>query len=126
MKRSAVVIALAMAPIALSVCIGVAFGTPGSNAVSVYPARGSVGSATEPLVLGTPKAVTVAKTVRVKTKKGTVKVRVKVQVPGIQPHITCGATACDIVFQVLTIQPGGFTGWHTHPGPTLVAVAGGE
>ena len=68
MKRSTVVIALAMAPIALSVCIGVAFGTPGSNAVSVYPARGSVGSATEPLVLGTPKAVTVTRTVRVKTK----------------------------------------------------------
>ena len=31
--------------------------------------------------------------------------RVKVQVPGMQPYITCGATACDIVFQVLTIQP---------------------
>jgi len=37
MKRSTVVIALAMAPIALFVSIGVAFGTPGSNAVSVYP-----------------------------------------------------------------------------------------
>ena len=52
--------------------------------------------------------------------------RVKVQVPGMQPYITCGATACDIVFQVLTIQPGGFTGWHTQPGPTFVAVAGGR
>jgi hypothetical protein len=27
--------------------------------------------------------------------------------------------------QVLTIQPGGFTGWHTLPGPTFVAVAQG-
>jgi quercetin dioxygenase-like cupin family protein len=127
MKKSTVVIGTAIAPIiALFVSIGVAYGTPGSGAVSVYPARGSVGSATEPIVLGTPKAVTVTRTVRVKTKQGTVRARVKVQVPGMQPHITCGATACDIVFQVLTIQPGGFTGWHTHPGPTLVAVAGGE
>src|SRR5918994_3316687 len=127
MKRSTAVIGVAAAPvIALFVSIGVAFGTPGSNAVSVYPARGSVGSATEPIVLGIPKAVTVTRTVRVKTKQGTVRTRVKVQVPGMQPHITCGATACDIVFQVLTIQPGGFTGWHTHPGPTFVAVAQGE
>src|SRR4029450_12117513 len=70
MKRSAVVIALAMAPIALSVCIGVAFGTPGSNAVSVYPARGSVGSATEPLLLGTPQRVTITRTCRVKNTQG--------------------------------------------------------
>ena len=62
MKRSTVVIGVAVAPvIALFVSIGVAFGTPGSNAVSVYPARGSVGSATEPIVLGTPKALTVAR-----------------------------------------------------------------
>ena len=127
MKRSNVVIGAAIVPIvALFVSIGVAYGTPGSGAVGVYPARGSVGSATEPIVLGTPKAVTVTRTVRVKTKQGTVRARVKVQVPGLQPYITCGATACDIVFQVLTIQPGGFTGWHTHPGPTFVAVAGGE
>ena len=53
MKRSTVVIGAAVVPvIALFVGIGVAFGTPGSGAVSVYPARGSVGSATEPIVLG--------------------------------------------------------------------------
>ena len=28
--------------------------------------------------------------------------------------------------QQLTIPPGGFTGWHTHPGPTFVAVAQGQ
>lgn len=126
MGRKAVIIGAALAPIALFASIGVALGTPGSGAVSVYSARGSVGSATEPIVLATPKTVTVTRTVRVKTKQGTVRARVKLQVPGMQPHITCGATACDIVFQVLTIQPGGFTGWHTHPGPTFVAVAGGE
>ena len=127
MKRKAVVSVAALAPIALFASIGVALGTPGSGTVNVYPARGGgIGSATEPIVLATPKAVTVTRTVRVKTKQGTVRARVKIQVPGMQPHISCGATACDILFQVLTINPGGFTGWHTHPGPTFVAVSGGE
>jgi len=40
--------------------------------------------------------------------------------------MTCGATACDTAYQQLTIAPGGHTGWHTHPGPTFVAVAQGE
>lgn len=30
-----------------------------------------------------------------------------------------------MVFQRVTIQPGGFTGWHTHPGPLLVVVEAG-
>jgi mannose-6-phosphate isomerase-like protein (cupin superfamily) len=124
--RRTVVVGAVLAIAALSVSIGVAFGTPGSGAASVYTARGTVGSADEQIVLGTPKTVTVTRTVRVKTKKGTVRTRVTVQVPGIQPHISCGPTPCDMVFQVLTIQPGGFTGWHTHPGPTFVAVAQGD
>jgi len=126
LKRKTVVIGAALAPIALFVGIGVALGTPGSGTMNVYPARGAVGSATEQIVLATPRTVTVTRTVRIKTKRGIVKGRVKFQVPGMQPHIACGATACDMVFQVLTIQPGGFTGWHTHPGPTFVAVAQGE
>ncbi len=126
MKRRTVISGAILAIIALFVSIGVASGTPGSGAASVFPARGTVGSATEQIVLGTPKTVTITRTVRVKTKRGTVKARVKFQVPGMQSHIACGATACDMVFQVLTIQPGGHTGWHTHPGPTFVAVAEGE
>jgi len=127
MKRRTVVIGAALAPIALFVSIGVALGTPGSGAVSAYTARGTLGGAAAPqIVLGTPRNVTITRTVRVKTKQGTVRSRVRVQVPGVQPLIACGATACDMVFQVLTIQPGGFTGWHTHPGPTFVAVAQGE
>lgn len=30
-----------------------------------------------------------------------------------------------VVFQKVTLQPGGFTGWHTHPGPLLVVVESG-
>jgi mannose-6-phosphate isomerase-like protein (cupin superfamily) len=126
LKRQTIVIGAALVPIALFLGIGVALGTPGSGAMSVYPARGNVGSATQQIVLGTPRTVTITRTVRIKTKRGFVRGRVKFQVPGMQPHIACGATACDMVFQVLTIQPGGFTGWHTHPGPTFVAVAQGE
>jgi quercetin dioxygenase-like cupin family protein len=45
----------------------------------------------------------------------------------VTPMMTCGAsTTCDTAFQQLTIPPGGYTGWHTHPGPTFVAVADGE
>jgi len=126
MKQRTVVVGGLLALIALFVSIGVAYGTPGSGAATVYPARGTVGSATEPIVLATPKTTAMTRTVRVKTKKGTFKARVNFTVPGISPHITCGATGCDMVFQVLTIQPGGHTGWHTHPGPTFVALAQGE
>ena len=31
----------------------------------------------------------------------------------------------DIVVQEVTLQPGGYTGWHYHPGPILVAVKAG-
>jgi quercetin dioxygenase-like cupin family protein len=31
----------------------------------------------------------------------------------------------EAVFAEITIEPGGFTGWHTHPGPLVVAVKSG-
>ena len=31
----------------------------------------------------------------------------------------------DVVDQTITIQPGGHTGWHSHPGPVLVVVKAG-
>jgi quercetin dioxygenase-like cupin family protein len=32
----------------------------------------------------------------------------------------------DLVFQEVDLAPGGFTGWHTHPGPLLVVVKTGS
>jgi quercetin dioxygenase-like cupin family protein len=32
----------------------------------------------------------------------------------------------DVAIQQVTIAPGGFTGWHTHPGPAVVLVKSGE
>ncbi|HEV8563937.1 MAG TPA: cupin domain-containing protein [Actinomycetota bacterium] len=34
--------------------------------------------------------------------------------------------AADTIVQQVTVQPGGFTGWHSHPGPATVVVAQGE
>jgi quercetin dioxygenase-like cupin family protein len=33
--------------------------------------------------------------------------------------------ATEVVYQRVTIQPGGFTGWHFHPGPVLAVVESG-
>jgi quercetin dioxygenase-like cupin family protein len=33
--------------------------------------------------------------------------------------------ASDFVFVEVTLEPGGYTGWHYHPGPLLVAVKSG-
>jgi len=102
-----------------------AFATAGAGPpVSVYTARGPV---SQSVVIGTPKSVTATKTVRVRVKGKVVIRKVSFTYPTVTPLMTCGeATACDTAYQQLTIPPGGFTGWHTHPGPTFVAVAQGE
>ena len=33
--------------------------------------------------------------------------------------------AADTIFQQITVSPGGFTGWHSHPGPAFVVVKEG-
>jgi quercetin dioxygenase-like cupin family protein len=101
-----------------------AFGTAGSGAASNYVARGPVSHS---VVIGTPKTVTATKTVRVRVKGKVVVRKVSFTYPTVTPLMTCAeTTACDTAYQQLTIAPGGFTGWHTHPGPTFVAVASGE
>ena len=102
-----------------------AFATAGAGPpVSVYTARGPV---SQSVVIGTPKSVTATKTVRVRVKGKVVTRKVSFTYPTVTPLMSCGeATACDTAYQQLTIPPGGYTGWHTHPGPTFVAVAQGE
>jgi quercetin dioxygenase-like cupin family protein len=101
-----------------------ALATAGSGAVSTYMARGPV---SQSVVIGVPKTVTATKTVRVRVKGKVVTRKVSFTYPTVTPLMTCGeTTACDTAYQQLTIPPGGFTGWHTHPGPTFVAVAQGE
>jgi quercetin dioxygenase-like cupin family protein len=102
-----------------------ALATPGAGPpVGNYVARGPV---SQSVVIGVPRTATATKTVRVRVGRKVVTRRVKFTYQTITPMMTCGsATACDTAYQQLTIPPGGFTGWHTHPGPTFVAVAQGE
>ena len=101
-----------------------AMATAGSGAVSTYTARGPV---SQEVVIGVPKSATATKVVTVRVKGKVVKRKVSFTYQTVTPMMRCGtSTACDTAYQQLTIPPGGYTGWHTHPGPTFVAVAQGE
>jgi mannose-6-phosphate isomerase-like protein (cupin superfamily) len=102
----------------------VAWATPPAGiAGGPIVARGTV---SESIVLGTPTVVTVTKTFRFRIRGKVFVRKVTVKVPSVRPLITCGASPCDTAVQQVTINPQGHTGWHTHPGPTFVAVAQGE
>lgn len=49
--------------------------------------------------------------------RSTTDARIKIQT---RPH-----ELSDILVQQVTIQPGGYSGWHSHPGPGMVAVKAG-
>jgi mannose-6-phosphate isomerase-like protein (cupin superfamily) len=101
-----------------------AFATPGSGAVSTYVARGPV---TQSVVIGVPRTATATQTVRIRVAGRTITRRVRFTYQTVTPLMRCGTSpVCDTAYQQLTIAPGGHTGWHTHPGPTFVAVAEGE
>ncbi len=121
-KRFAVAAGL-VSGAAATVVVAQALATPGSGAVSSYVARGPV---SQSVVIGVPETKTATKTVRVRVGRKTVTRRVSFTYNTVSSMMSCGATACDTAYQQLTIAPGGHTGWHTHPGPTFVAVAQGE
>jgi mannose-6-phosphate isomerase-like protein (cupin superfamily) len=101
-----------------------ALATSGTGAVSNYVARGPV---SQSVVIGVPRTATATKKVRVRVGRKVVTRRVRFTYQTVTPLMTCStSTACDTAYQQLTIAPGGYTGWHTHPGPTFVAVAQGE
>jgi len=121
-KRSAIGIGLVSGAVA-AVIATQALATPVSGPVSNYVARGPV---SQSVVIGVPETKTATKTVRVRVGRKTVTRRVSFTYQTVSSLMKCGATACDTAYQQLTIPPGGHTGWHTHPGPTFVAVAQGE
>jgi Cupin domain len=55
--------------------------------------------------------------------RGTIAEPFKVKIDGLLKLKTKGPI--DVVDQTITIQPGGHTGWHSHPGPVLVVVKSG-
>jgi mannose-6-phosphate isomerase-like protein (cupin superfamily) len=118
---------VAVGALAAAVVFGAtrASATPGAGVSGPIVARGF---AAQEVVIGVPQRVTVTKRVRVRVGGRVVTKRVSFKVATVEPLMRCGAAApsCDTAFQQLTISPGGHTGWHTHPGPTFVAIAQGE
>jgi quercetin dioxygenase-like cupin family protein len=112
----------------------VACPTVGAVVASATPPAGvagapilSRGTATENVVIGNPATKSVRRTVTLRVRGRTVTKRVKVKVKTVNPLITCSvAKPCDTATQQVTINPGGHTGWHTHPGVTFVSVTQGE
>ena len=121
----------ALGLIALAVCLTVgaivavvASATPGAGVAGPILSRGT---ATEDVVVGNPVRKTVTRKVKVRVRGRTVTKRVKVRVRSVRTLIACSVgKPCDTAFQQVTIDPGGHTGWHTHPGATFVAVTAGE
>ena len=90
-----------------------AWATPRINAVGPIQARGTAGQS---FIVATTGTTTVTRSVRVKIRSRTYVRRVTVSVPSVRRLIGCGGgVSCDTAFQRATIQPGGSTGWHTHP-----------
>jgi quercetin dioxygenase-like cupin family protein len=55
--------------------------------------------------------------------RGTIAEPFKVEIDGLLELKTTGPI--DVADQTITIQPGGHTGWHSHPGPALVVIMSG-
>jgi hypothetical protein len=109
----------------LSVGAVVASATPPSG-VAGAPIL-SRGTATEDVVIGNPASKKVTRRVTFRVRGRTVTKRVRVKVKTVTPLISCSvATPCDTATQQVTLDPGGHTGWHTHPGVTFVSVTQGE
>ncbi len=97
--------------------------TPAQGVTAQIVARGVVA---QKLIIGVPATKVVRKRVRIRVAGTIVTKRVRVRVRTVRPLMRCRAAApCDTAFQQLRIAPGGTTGWHTHPGPTFVAVERG-
>jgi hypothetical protein len=101
-----------------------AFATQGTGFTGTILARGVIG---KNVTFGRPMQLVVKRKVRIKTRRGVVTKTVRFKVPSIDKAISCtNASPCDTAFQHGTLQPGGSTGWHSHPGPAFVAFAQGE
>jgi quercetin dioxygenase-like cupin family protein len=121
-----VVVALAAAGLAADriFSAGTASATPGVGFSTTILARGVFG---ENFTFGTPTQITVSRKVSIKTKSGVVRKTVKFKVDSVLRAITCApSNPCDTAFQQARVEPGGSSGWHTHPGATFVAVVQGE
>jgi hypothetical protein len=123
-KRKFALAGVVSALIAGTTLASVAFATAPSGQVGVVLDRGTT---SVPINYSVPKEVTVTQKVRVKIKGKFVTRTKKVTRIVDVPVVACSAsTPCDIVNQRVTYAPGGFSGWHSHPGVVLVVITAGS
>jgi quercetin dioxygenase-like cupin family protein len=124
-KRKMTFAAIAVAIVIAGVTL--VSGALATNPGGVVPTLIGSGTSSGPFKYSVPKVVTVTQKIRVKTKSGKYVTRTKrIKRTIDNPIVTCNATTpCDMVQQKLTFQPGGFSGWHSHPGVVLIIVTAG-
>jgi hypothetical protein len=123
-KRKLALAGVLSAVIAGTMLVGVAFATAPSGQVGAVLDRGTT---SVPISYSVPKQVTVTQKVRVKVKGKFVTRNKKVTRTVDVPVVSCSvSTPCDIVHQKVTYTPGGFSGWHSHPGVILVVITAGS
>lgn len=107
-----------LAVLAFPVAVGLALATPPSNVAGTFLARGTL---SDPLVIGGPRHAKERRWTDVRSSDE------RRRFKRVKPIIACSSTTrCDVVVQSLVLQPGGTTGWHSHPGVLTVAVKAGS
>lgn len=86
---------------------------------AILGALGLTGALGVGTVLGTPGAGVSA----TPPDRGTIDEPFKLKIKGLVHMKTKQST--DLATQTITIQPGGHTGWHSHPGPAFVIIKSG-
>src|SRR5437660_4262924 len=119
--------AVAAAVLLAAVAVNVAGATSPSGQTSVVLAKATTA---ETFKLTKPQEVSVTQKYKVKVRvKGKLVTRTRtrqVKKTVDTPFVSCGATPCDVIVQAITYQPGGFSGWHHHPGVVIAAVKSGQ
>lgn len=124
MKRHSIVIATLVAGAALAALASVALATPPTGLVSQLLGRGA---AQDELKVAVPTEVTVTQVKRIRVKGKWRTRRVKVTKTVDRALVNCRSSSpCDVAAVRATLAPGGSTGWHSHPLPSLVIVKTGS
>jgi len=89
------------------------------KAIFACLAVAALGAASASIAFGTPPFLASGSP----PVRGTIEQPFKVELNGVIKVKT--KAALDVVDQTVTIQPGGNSGWHGHPGPVLVVVKAG-
>jgi len=124
MKSNRVLIVTLFVVAGLSALATVALATPPTGLTSQLLGRGA---AQDELKVAVPTQVTVTQVKKFRVKGKWQTRRVKVTKTVDRALVSCSSgSACDIAAVRATLAPGGSTGWHSHPLPSLVIVKTGS